>query len=45
MCKIHNLIAEASKNTNIHKNNIWGIINNLRKTSDGFIWKYLDILN
>lgn len=24
------------------KNNIWGVINNLKKTSGGFIWKYLD---
>jgi hypothetical protein len=42
LIKIHNSIAEASKNINIHKNNIWGVINNLRKTSGGFIWKYLD---
>ena len=26
----------------VHKNNIWGVINNLKKTSGGFIWKYLD---
>lgn len=42
LIKIHNSIAEASKNANVHKNNIWGVINNLRKTSGGFIWKYLD---
>lgn len=42
LIKIHNSIAEASKITNIHKNNIWGVINNLKKTSGGFIWKYLD---
>jgi len=42
LIKIYNSIADASKNTNIHKNNIWGVINNLRKTSGGFIWKYLD---
>jgi len=40
--KEHNSIAEAAKNINIHKNNIWGVINNLRKTAGGFIWKYLD---
>lgn len=42
LIEIHNSIADASKKTNIHKNNIWGVIANLRKTSGGFIWKYLD---
>lgn len=42
LIEIHNSIAEASKKVNSHKNNIWGVINNLRKTSGGFIWKYLD---
>ena len=42
LIKIHNNIAEASRHVNMHKNNIWGVINNLRKTSGGFIWKYLD---
>jgi hypothetical protein len=42
LLKIHNSIAEASRDINIHKNNIWGVINNFRKTSGGFIWKYLD---
>jgi molybdenum-dependent DNA-binding transcriptional regulator ModE len=42
LIKIHNSIAEASREVNIHKNNIWGVTNNLRKTSGGFIWKYLD---
>lgn len=39
---VHNSIAEASRKVNIHKNNIWGVINNFRKTSGGFIWKYLE---
>ena len=39
---IHNSIADASRKVNIHKNNIWGVIHNFRKTSGGFIWKYLD---
>ena len=42
LIKKHNSIADASRNVGIHKNNIWGVINNLRKTSGGFIWKYLD---
>jgi hypothetical protein len=42
LIEIHNNISDASKKINIHKNNIWGVIANLRKTSGGFIWKYLD---
>lgn len=42
LIKTHNSINQAFKNTNIHKNNIWCVINNLRKTAGGFIWKYLD---
>ncbi len=42
LIKIHNSISEAARNINIHKNNIWGVINNYRKTAGGFIWKYLD---
>jgi hypothetical protein len=42
LLKIHNSIADASRNVNIHKNNIWAVIKNNRKTSGGFIWKYLD---
>lgn len=42
LIKKHNRIVEAAKYVGIHKNNIWGVINNLRKTSGGFIWKYLD---
>ena len=38
----HNSIADASRKLNIHKNNIWGVINNFRKTSGGYIWKYLE---
>jgi hypothetical protein len=38
----HDSIADASRKVNAHKNNIWGVINKLRKTSGGFIWKYLD---
>jgi NUMOD1 domain len=39
---IHNSIADAARKVNIHKNNIWAVIHNFRKTSGGFIWKYLD---
>jgi hypothetical protein len=42
LIKIHNSIADTSRNLNIHKNNIWGVIKNFRKTSGGFIFKYLD---
>ena len=42
LLKIHNSIADASRNINIHKNNIWAVIHNFTKTSGGFIWKYLD---
>jgi hypothetical protein len=40
--KIHNSISDAEKNKNINKNNMWGIIHNLRKSEGGFIWKYLE---
>ena len=40
---VHNSIADASRKVNVHKNNIWGVINNFRKTSGGFIWKYENI--
>jgi hypothetical protein len=40
--KVFNSIAEASKELNIHKNNIWGVITNYRKTAGGFIFKYLE---
>lgn len=42
LIKIHKCIAEAARNIGIHKNNIWGAINNIRKIAGGFIWKYLD---
>ena len=42
LIKKHDSIAEAAKDVYIHKNNIWGVINNYRKTAGGFIWKYLD---
>ena len=35
-------IAGASKETNIVKTNIWGVLKNKTKTAGGFIWKYLD---
>lgn len=40
--KVFDSIADASKKLNIHKNNIWGIITNYRKTAGGFIFKYLE---
>ena len=39
---IYDSMSDASRKTNIHKNNIWGVINNYRKTAGGFIWKYLE---
>jgi hypothetical protein len=42
LIKKHNSIPDASRNVGIHKNNIWGVINNKQKTAGGFIWKYLD---
>jgi len=39
---VHKSIAEASRKANIRKNNIWAVINNINKTSGGFIWKYLE---
>jgi hypothetical protein len=33
-------IALASKELNIGKTNIWGVLNKIRKTAGGFIWKY-----
>ena len=42
LIKKHDSIAEAAKDVCIHKNNIWGVINNYRKTAGEFIWKYLD---
>jgi hypothetical protein len=39
---IHESMSIAGKNLNIHKNNIWGVINNYNKTAGGFIFKYLD---
>jgi len=39
---IFNSLIEASKNLNIYKNNIWGVITNYRKTAGGFIFKYLE---
>ena len=40
--KIHNSISDAARNVNIHKNNIWAVINSFRKSAGGFIWKYLE---
>jgi len=39
---IFNSIIETSIQLNIHKNNIWGVINNYRKSAGGFIFKYLE---
>ena len=40
--KVFNSLAEVSKELNIHKNNIWAVIKNYRKTAGGFIFKYLE---
>jgi hypothetical protein len=42
LINIYSSTADASRKVNIHKNNIWGVITNFRKTAGGFIWKYLD---
>jgi len=42
LINVYNSISDASRKTNIHKNNIRGVIINYRKTSGGFIWKYLE---
>ena len=39
---IFNSTADAGRKLNIHKNNIWAIIHNKRKTAGGFIFKYLE---
>lgn len=40
--KDFNSIISASKELNICKNNIWGVLNKYTKTTKGFIFKYLD---
>lgn len=40
--KEHKSISSASKYTNISKSSISGVLRGKRKTSGGFIWKYLD---
>ena len=40
--KDFNSIIEASKDLNIGKSNISGVLSNSRKTTGGFIFKYLD---
>jgi hypothetical protein len=40
--KDFNSIVEASKELNIGKSNIRGVLTNSRKTAGGFIFKYLD---
>jgi len=35
-------IISASKETNVGKSNMRGVLTNYRKTAGGFIWKYLD---
>lgn len=38
-------IATASKELNIGKTNIWGVLNKFRKTAGGFNWKYSEDKN
>jgi molybdenum-dependent DNA-binding transcriptional regulator ModE len=40
--KIHDSISDAARNVNIHKNNIWAVVHNIKKRAGGFIWKYLE---
>jgi hypothetical protein len=42
LIKEHISIASASRELNIGKSNIRGVLINYRKTAGGFIWKYLD---
>jgi hypothetical protein len=42
LINVYESTADASRKVNIHKNNIWGVITNFRKTAGGFIWKYLE---
>lgn len=42
LINVYESTADASSKLNIHKNNIWCVITNFRKTAAGFIWKYLD---
>lgn len=42
LLNVYESTADAGRKVNIHKNNIWGVIANFRKTAGGFIWKYLD---
>lgn len=42
LLNVYESTADAGRKVNIHKNNIWGVITNFRKTAGGFIWKYLD---
>jgi len=39
---VHDSIAIAGRFLNIHKNNIWGVINSYKKNAGGFIFKYLE---
>lgn len=41
----YDFVADAGRNLGIHKNNIWGVINNRQKTAGGFIFKYLEETN
>jgi hypothetical protein len=40
--KTHTSIALASKDVNLSKGSIQGVLSGYRKTAGGFIWKYLD---
>ena len=40
--KEYKSISLASKETNISKSSISGVLRGKRKTSGGFVWKYLD---
>jgi hypothetical protein len=42
LVKKFNSIISASKEMNVGKSNISGVLNKKRKTAGGFIWKYLD---
>jgi hypothetical protein len=42
LIKEHNSIVLASREVNISKSCIQGVLQKTRKTAGGFIWKYLD---
>ena len=38
----YNSMMEASRATGLSQGNIWGVCNEARKTTGGYIWRYID---